>query len=314
MLLRVSCDYPCFVRADGLPCGKVDGEPKYLSADGVLEFLPLAGANALPVCVDLATPMQTGVTVTDYGAVKDYFVRVPRLPPSRTEVLFQESVHTPRGKLLTTAVRDGNEKITIDGQGLFGVFDLPYGLSGFRAEYGEIAKTPCLTVFGSRQRANYAFVYDLSRSCLLFQGEANEVCYGHTLKTTRRAHNLARHTITAEWAYADGGLTAQNVNAVRSKSFDFLSLLPFAKPYALAEELLVGGNATDFLTEDLKDRADDLKNYLGGFTAVLPPPSVCKTQSAALLYPVCGGYKAKFLTAKFCGGQIDNLSLSPESF
>ena len=311
MQLRLSCDYPCFVRADGLPCGKVDGEPKYLTANDVLEFLPLAGANALPVCVDLSTKAQTGVTITDYGTVKDYFVRIPRLPQSRTEILFQETVLTPRGKLLITAVRDGNEKITVDGQGLFGVFDLPCGLSAFRVEYGEIAKTPCVTVFGSRQRVDYAFVYDLSLSRLLFQGQATEISYGQTLKTTHRARSIARHTVTTEWAYTEVGLTAQSVTAVRSKSFDFLSLLPFAKPYALAEEILVGGNAADFLSEDLKESADDLPNYLGGFTAVVPPPSVCNRQGAALLYPVCSGYTAKFLTVDFCGGKIENLSLNP---
>lgn len=312
MLLRVSCDYPCFVRADGVNCGRIDGEPKYLTADAVLECSPLSGAGALPVCLDLSAPTINGVTVTDYGELKDYLIRIPRLPTKGTEVLFQQAVATPRGKILVTAIRDGTEKITIDGQGLFGVFDLPCGLSAFRAEYGEIATVPCLSVLGRRASTDYAFVYDLSLCRLLFQGRANEVQFGQTLITTSRHHTLARHTVTTEWDYAGGRLSARCVTAVRRPTFDFLSLLPFSKPYALAEEVLVGGNPVDFLSAELQESADCLPSYLGAFTAVLPPPALCHRQGAALIYPTESGNTAKFLTVDFCGGKIDNISLAPQ--
>lgn len=89
----------------------------------------------------------------------------------------------------------------------------------------------------------------------------------------------------------------------------FFALRDFAKPFALAEEVMLGAIPTDFLTEDLRRSADDLTGYLGAFTAVELPPAACDKQGAALLYPRADGFTAKFLSVQTEGGLISNLSL-----
>ena len=72
------------------------------------------------------------------------------------------------------------------------------------------------------------------------------------------------------------------------------------------EELLCGGDVSDFLSPKLKPRAKDFKEFVGDFIAVLPPPNFVKQSLVTLLYKD----KIEYADVKLNGGLIENVVLT----
>lgn len=309
MLVRISCDRPAALWTDGRYLGAAAGEPRYADLGEITELRPLSRGDvaALPLCAPTsALTAGEGAETVLYGDLSDVFVRLPVLPPRGTAVLFQSTLSFSGRTALVTAFRDGGDKITVDGAGLFGVFDLPAGLSDFHAEARFLGTAPCVSLSARRAGKRYLFVYDLAENRLLYRGRADAERFGETLSVTRKSADLARHTVTEEWARGIGGLTLASYRSDRDPAFSFVGLRDFAKPYALAEEVLAGGNPADFLCPELREQWAHVAEYLGSFRAVLPPPARSGRSGAALV-PAGSPARARFLTVELEGGLISNL-------
>lgn len=308
MLTRISCDRPAALWSDGAFLGTLAGEPRYAELGDILELRPITGggAVALPLCFpsrSLEEPRED-VSAVRYGALLDVFIRIPALPPRGTQVVFQQALNFREARVLATVFRDGGDKLSVDGPGLFGILDLPAGLSDFELSPEYLDGAPCACLSAARAGRKYLFVYDLSASRLLYRGPCNSFSFGRSLVVERTEQDLARHRITERWDLAEGGLRLADYAAARGPEFAFVGLRDHAKPYALAEEVLVGGNPADFLVPAMRENAGRIAEYLGDFTAVLPPPSLSRKKGAAL---VRKSGRADFLTVELEGGLISNI-------
>ena len=77
-------------------------------------------------------------------------------------------------------------------------------------------------------------------------------------------------------------------------------------PYAFFEELLCGGDVSDFLSPKLKPRAKDFKEFAVDFWAVLPPPNFVGQSLVTLLYKD----KIEYADVKLNNGLIENVILT----
>ena len=109
--------------------------------------------------------------------------------------------------------------------------------------------------------------------------------------------------VSSCWKFADG-VRGQTLIVTRRRQI--YTLDEKLIPYAFFEELLCGGDVSDFLSPKLKPRAKDFKEFVGDFIAVLPPPNFVKQSLVTLLYKD----KIEYADVKLNGGLIENVVLT----
>ena len=77
-------------------------------------------------------------------------------------------------------------------------------------------------------------------------------------------------------------------------------------PYAFFEELRLGKDVSDFLTPRIRPRAEELKTFIGDFSAILPPPHFRADDEILLLY----GNRAEYAEIDFDRRFIDNVKIT----
>ncbi len=118
----------------------------------------------------------------------------------------------------------------------------------------------------------------------VFSSAIDEACFDNGLKTTHKFLDIAKHKITVEWDYSGARLTAKNFFIERDENYNVDSLSDSLLPYAFLEELLVGGNADEFLSDELKKNACHLKGFFGEYIGVFPPPDFRNTYEVGVIY------------------------------
>lgn len=122
------------------------------------------------------------------------------------------------------------------------------------------------------------------------------------LTLTENKNDILKHTVFSSWRFSEKVFGEQT--EIRRKR-QIYTVDEKLLPYCFFEEILVGGDPSDFLTPALKPRADELKGFLGDFTAVLPPPHFVNQNYLLLLY----ADKVEYAEVTLNKGLISNVSL-----
>ncbi len=138
--------------------------------------------------------------------------------------------------------------------------------------------------------------------------ELKRVCDDYSLSLpfitlTERKNDVVKHIVSSCWKFADG-VKGQTLTVTRRRQI--YTLDEKLIPYAFFEELLCGGDVSDFLSPKLKPRAKDFKEFAGDFTAVLPPPNFVGQSLVTLLYKD----KIEYADVKLNNGLIENVVLT----
>ena len=133
------------------------------------------------------------------------------------------------------------------------------------------------------------------------------VCDAYTfeppiLTLTENKNDILKHTVFSSWKFGEKVFGVET--EIRRKR-QIYAVEEKLLPYCFFEEILIGGDAGDFLTPAIKPRADELKGFLGNFTAVLPPPHFVNQNYQLLLY----ADKVEYAEVTLSGGLISNVSL-----
>lgn len=144
-------------------------------------------------------------------------------------------------------------------------------------------------------------------SKLVFEGPADSYRCGYNLEITANIKSCA--AITTEKSYTFDGekfvLNGQRTYERRTPGRG-------AEHIAFFESVLYGGDSAAYLSDELKDRASALKEYLGEFEAVIPPSSAAEkmygARSAGLLRKVNGRlFRADYFITEMQDGLITNI-------
>ncbi|MBQ3116017.1 MAG: hypothetical protein IJC07_03205 [Clostridia bacterium] len=167
-----------------------------------------------------------------------------------------------------------------------------------------------ITFFG---KDNYSAVYKVGGKIekLLFL-PATLFLENNLLKTEQNFLDMAKHKVIVTWEYLGGKLVESNRSVSAKKSLNVGVLPQKLVPYAFLEELLAGGNVADFTCGKVKENAYKLKNYLGDFIGVFPPPVFRSAEEVGIVLPSDCGYKVDYLTFEFEGNKICNIKKSAE--
>ncbi len=146
----------------------------------------------------------------------------------------------------------------------------------------------------------------------LFRGEnlacfcgCDDASFGKELAVTVRPETCTRATVTETYSF-DGEKFLPSHTETRGSDAP-----PHAAAVAFFESVLYGGSKR-YLCEELKDRADHLKEYLGPFMAAVPPTEAAEAgygeNAVGLVYPKGGGmFEVRYFTAEIADGKVTNV-------
>ena len=131
----------------------------------------------------------------------------------------------------------------------------------------------------------HVYIYSfLKKISLVFNKRVDSVCFDGGFTTTEILKDIAKHKISCEWQEKDGVFIEKTKTISCDPNFNEKYLPTKLIPYAFCEEYLVGGNCENYLLENIKQNFDILKDYLGDFIAIMPPPPFKDINQLGFIY------------------------------
>ena len=299
------CDVPCAVKLDGEFVGVASKNLSFVEKERCfLEFIPLDDCfEKTYLLFDKKHPVSTkNVKIIDlYGG----FLIIPSFSRKvdadfkmigRKTFPFSQAVSV-------ICYSQGGIKLCVCKENDFFIEPIPFLPSDIRFETcvsngNEYLAVICISnkteilVFNVKSKINLAFKNLCDGYSLV----------GNTITTLEHRPSVLGHSLSSTWLFEDK-VTLKNYTISRSKQV--FSLPEKLLPIAFFEELLIDGNVEEFLSPELKPRANELKEFLGDFKRVLPPPHFKDDDLVTLLY----ADKVEYARIDTNGGLISNLTI-----
>ena len=309
MYYYFSADFPAAIKFNGIYYGVISKTVKSIRIDGdcpLVEVCPLLSSerqiNFIPDSDFLSSPPD-GVLVTDMRG--GYLVKILKnLRVGEFKILEQFK----SSDLAVTAFIENGLKISIETK------------EGFLADtINFLAQSAKITRF-SLVDSNFVAVLFLGTTNLLtvyslsseikkvFSREVAKFSVDGGFYTTEEFLDIAKHTVHSEWIWQDGAFIQKNKSVNCKEGFCPQNLPESVFPYAFLEEILIGNTPTDYLVDPLKQSADKLKDYLGDFIGIMPPPTFRSIEEIGLIFPDGKNkYKVSYCTFLLEGKKIANV-------
>ena len=160
-----------------------------------------------------------------------------------------------------TVVCDGGVKFFIDGA-VSDVKALPFIPTSFEIEI----LSNLITVAFSAEKTAF-FMYDVESRKLIFSDLGDGFFISNNLTVKKSFNTVTKTTIEEEWTLSS---TPTLVSRKDIKVKDFLEIHPYLLPLAFFENLIIGGGVDNIVAPNLKNRINDLQEFLGKVIKVIP--------------------------------------------
>ena len=296
MYLYFLSPVPCALKVNGNFSGIVtENYSILLFTEGFYEMLPLS-ARRFPLRFELTKDMKApdNIRIIDlYGG----FLVIPDFP-SYTGGRF-----CLFGEVLVTCYRGDGIRLIAESDNGLAIENLPFLPDAVKFEKIATGKKEYLfCAIEAEKTLLVAFDPSEGLKVVFRMLCADYKLHGNRLETTEVFKDIVGHRRITVWEFGDRPVSvsvsvtgARPVYALTEKLF----------PYAFFEEFPVGGDVSDYLTLRLRPRADELADFLGEFTSVLPPPHFAPQDSVLLLRE----NGIDYAKAEMSGGAIDNVTL-----
>lgn len=314
MYFYFSSDFPSVVKLDGIYYGIINDNLKPINIEnGSSVFVEVCFLNSKACGVNflldenfLSCPPLNVLVVDLRGG---YMLKF--LPPQEEQpfcLLSQEKT----SNLLVTVFKENGLKVSIETP-------LDFCLEQFSLNV-DSAKICTFTLSGNNfvgitflGKDQYSAVYKIGEKIekVLFR-PASLTFENGQLKTEQCFLDMAKHQVISSWEYLDGKLTETDRKVSAKKCLRAESLPSKLVPYAFLEELLVGGDYKEYLCDNVKENADKLKDYLGDFVGVFPPPVFRSIDEVGIVYSYSNAYNVQYLTFTLDCNKIFNIKKSAD--
>lgn len=245
-------EQPCALFAGGAYLGIVDGFERFTELDPkdclFFEFVPLNGYLPVRFILDERFLLSPPPEIELYFLENAICVRAVNflLADQSLKVLWQKRF----GKTRFTLVLQGKLQLYFEN-GELHIIDLPPRFMHCRAEE---------TDFGYLLSTDTAFALLSFSGELLLVSEGKILCKQGKLSAEVPLNDCLLHTAECEWE--EGRLVSCKIKTPNA---------PAPATFALAffESLLIGADCEPFLTEEMRERAEYLKDFLGEFLSVV---------------------------------------------
>ena len=298
------CATPCAVKLNGNFIGKASHNFSFIDAnEGFFEFVPLdqSFSNVNFLLENKPIPSNTVRIIDLYGGL----LIIPtflRKPFGEFKMIGRKSFSFSNG-VTATCYNQGGVKLCItSGNDVF-IESLPFTPEDVRFESCAYHGKEYMLVICVGSKA-LLLAYEVSSGV---KPALKSLCDGYgfdknSLFTLENKNDVLKHSVSTTWDFKEEvKLKKYSVSCKR----EVYSLPQKLIPYAFFEEVLLNGEIANFLTPRLKPRASELKEFLGDFEQVLPPPHFKNDDLVTLLYKD----KVEYAKVTLQNGLIDNVTL-----
>lgn len=295
---------PAILKLNGMYIGGIDGFERHIELDPkdrvFAEIIPDENLHGINFFLDekffLKPPSFCDLYLFDGDAL--IYIREYAVKDAKIEVLHQSRFN---GNLITLFSQAGLY-LSIDGAE-YSLTPLPPSFKSFTAKVSTLAGREVFTLSNGR---HLIIVSDSGK--IIFKSAANSFECSDTLKITAEFETCTAAQAECEYSY-DG----DSLRLVSAKSSELRPPEPEILHFAFFESVLTSANCEKYLSDELKEKAADLKSYLGEFVSVTVPPEKFfivhgDIKAAGLVYPKDKNlFEIKYFAVDFDGGKISNI-------
>lgn len=299
---------PCALKFNGDYAGTIgENYSVFPSKKGLYEFIPLK-SGFCQLCFlwdEKPSDKIENVRIIDlYGG----FLVIPifsRQIVSDFKELFFKTVEFPDFDVETQVFSENGVKLTVKCGKAKATENVPFTPVALNLEKAYFDGRAYLVAFLSdKKTAVFGFEITsgfikpvLKRECDGYESKNDKIIL------TETKNDVLRHTVVSVWNFSNGA-KLERADIYRGR--EPFSLHEKILPYAFFEEILLGKDASDFLSPRLRPKANDLKAFAGDFSAILPPPHFKSDSLITLLY----NDRAEYADLKFSNRLIDNITIT----
>ncbi|MBR2337455.1 MAG: hypothetical protein IKA61_05890 [Clostridia bacterium] len=297
------CDVPCAVKLDGVYIGVASYNLSFIEREKCfLEFIPLdEGFEKICLLFNSQRPISTkNVRIIDLSGG---FLLVPkffRRSDGEFKMIGKKTLDLSFPVNVTCFSQNG-VKLCVATSDDFFIESLPFTPKEVHFDACSYNGNRYLVAICIHDKTEIlAFKID-EKISLVFKN----LCDGYSLDknvltTYERRCDVLRHSVCSSWAFEDEvRLTAYTLTHERQ----IFALHERLVAVAFFEELLIDGDVSTFLAPNLKPRASQIKEFLGSYERVLPPPHFMDDDTVMLLY----NDKAEYAKLTLSGGLVSNV-------
>lgn len=151
-------------------------------------------------------------------------------------------------------------------------------------------------------------VYSIQNS-LIKEGAfiVDEFNFSEELLLIQKKKDVLLHTVKSVFSFKDGFLPIKT-DVIKNKEFSDISEKII--PYAFLEEFAIGKTEESVLSDGIRENADKLKNYLGNFIGIMPPPLWREFDEIGLIKKRAYNlYFVDYVKAEVSGRKITNIKI-----
>jgi hypothetical protein len=287
MYYYFSSDYPALLKINGTFYGNVYKTVKHLDILGkvegsivqVMPLIPTERQVTLILNSDLIINPPNNVSLTDLDG--GYLIKFsPTFDTQDYLVLAQKKFDNS----LITVFNDNGHKVCIENGLDFYSERIFHDVKEAQIVRGVCAFPNLIAVIfkGENFLVN---VYDVKEKVTkLFSKLCDGVEFNDNIMIKQNFLDIAKHTLTSYYLF--DGITFNLSNSILSVSSEFdLSLLnPSILPYAFLEHFMLGGDISEYVTQNILDNKEYLRSYFGDFVGVFPPPLFKDIKDVGVIY------------------------------
>lgn len=294
MFVYFCSDYPAVLKVNGTKHQKINNLPKKIDCsfnNCFIEICPLVSTEK-PLCFyldkEFLSAPSNRVCVVDLKG--GYLINLVKSPAQeQLKVIAQEKTNS----YSITCFCENGYKLSIETPFDFYFENLPFSVDSAKVLFFDN------NIIGIELVGENTFVavYNLANKITrLFFQLVNECEYSNLLITVKTYNDIAKHKVICKWNFNNQNAVLVEKIVNRCPNFHHALLCREVLPFAFLEELLVGGDCTPYLCENLKNSCDKLKGFLGEFIGVCPPPPFREQNQVGLVYKKdTNQYKLEYL-------------------
>lgn len=299
------CDTPCAVKADGVYLGIASKNLTFFESErSFLEFIPLNGAFcACNVFFDCKRPVsgKNAQIIDLYGG----FLIIPQfLRKTDNDFKMVGRRSFPFSRAVTaTCYNQGGIKLCISKENDFLIEPLPFIPRDVRFETCSFSGKEYLVAVCICDKTEILAFEVSEKITLAFKNLCDGYSFNkNSVTTLENKNDVLKHTLSSTWQFGER-VTLKNYTITRKRQpFTLPSELI---PIAFFEEIFIDGDVAEFLCPELKQRAEELKEFLGNFTRILPPPHFKNDSLVTLIYD----NRAEYASVTLQNGLVANVTL-----
>ena len=314
MYFYFSSDYPAALKFNGIYFGMIKDTVKSCNFESekvpLVEVLPLNAEGAfsfafIPDGNFLGAPPEN-VSVTDLKG--GFLIKLTRnFGKSEFSIIAQEKYRD----LIVTVFNENGVKLSLEKSDDFYAETLGYGVSSAKFERFFLQNGEFIAVMTETAEKTLNVYGITGKIQKVLEIPVSEYSAANGFSTTQSFKDMAKHKVTINWEYSGESFKEASHTVTHGENYDAEKLPDQLLPYAFLEEFMCGGDTEWFLGGNVKEKSGMLKNYLGNYIGVMPPPKFRAENEIGLIYSKSAHlYEVKYVTFQFENRKITNLKLS----